>query len=273
MSQRKVRAEGTLEDVSDEQLMIVRRLQESLKEKFEEFPDLRTTWSLLRFCRARDFNFDKVKLMLENFMEFRSHVDYCKVAQLETSDFKTLTDNYARGYVGHDYEGRVVLLERVAHSKIHNIVGNVSEEQIRNYFINIYERLLYVIFPTLSRIHNKRVDRTVLVIDLADVNLLKLFDSNLKAFLQFSSKMAQDYYPELLGKSFVVNAPWVFKGIWNLVKIWLDKKTSDKFVIESGSGKDKLAQCMDIRIMPRNLGGDNDHPPQRLHWSLERGFD
>lgn len=258
MDTKKVSAVGTIEDVSEEQMNVVRRLREVLKERLEAFPDLKTTWSLLRFCRARDFNFEKIKLMLEGFMDFRAEVDYKRVAQLEMSEFKTLTDNYARGYVGYDQEGRVVLLERVALSNVKTIVGNVSKDQIRDYFVNIYERLIHVIFPTLSRIHNKRIDRTVLVIDLEGVNLLKLFDSNLQAFLKFSSKMAQDYYPELLGKSFIVNAPWVFQGVWSIVKIWLDKKTTEKFVFASNNGKDQLAKCMDIRILPRSLGGEND---------------
>ena len=260
MMHKKARALGTLEDSSPEQLQIVARLQADLKERFAQHPDLKTTWSLLRFCRARDFHYDRVKLMLENFMDFRDNIDYDHVKQLQMSQFDDLIANYARGYVGYDYEGRLVMTEKVSQSKPKNIVGIVSEETITNYFVNLYERLLYIIFPILSKIHNRRIDRTVLIIDLAEVNILKLFDSNLKAFLKFSSKMSQDYYPELLGKSFVLNAPWVFKGIWKIVKIWLDEKTSEKFVIESGNGKDKLTTCMDIRMLPKSLGGDYEGP-------------
>jgi len=258
--QKKTRALGTLEDSSPEQLQVVARLRVELKDRLEQFPDLKTTWNLLRFCRARDFDYDRVKLMLENFMDFRTEIDYDRIKQLDMSEFDVLTSNYARGYVGYDYDGRLIMIEKVSQSKPKNIVGVVSEETITNYFVNLYERLLYVIFPVLSKIHNRRIDRTVLIIDLADVNILKLFDSNLKSFLKFSSKMSQDYYPELLGKSFILNAPWVFKGIWSIVKIWLDKKTTDKFVIESGNGKDKLAECMDIRVLPKSLGGECDGP-------------
>ncbi len=259
MSKRD-KPKGTMEDASDDQMKVVERLREELKDKFDLFPDLKTTWNLLRFCRARDFHYEKVKLMLENFVKFRIEVDYETVKQNEVDDFKPLTDNYARGYVGYDYEGRLVMVEKVSESKPQNIVGNVTEKQITNYFVQLYERLLYVVFPVLSGIHKKRIDRTVLVIDLGDINLLKMFDSNLKSFLKFSSKMSQDYYPELLGKSFVINAPWVFKGVWSIVKIWLDKKTTDKFVIESGNGRKQLAECMDIRILPTYLGGEQTGP-------------
>jgi hypothetical protein len=252
------RAAGTLEDMSEEQMYTVQRLKEDFKASSTEFPDLFTTWSLLRFCRARDFSFEKVKVMIENFLNFRRRVNYDLVRQLKTDEFKLITDNYARGYAGYDYQGRLVMIEKVSQSNIPNIVLNVSEDQMTHYFVNLYERLIHVVFPILSQVHQKRVDRTVLIIDLGNINLLKLFDSNLKTFLKFSSKMSQDYYPELLGQSFILNAPWVFKGIWSIVKIWLDKKTTDKFVIESGSGRDKICECMNLKMLPTYLGGEQD---------------
>jgi len=257
---KKVNAEGTLEDVSDEQMLVVNRLREELRDRLSQHPDLTTTWNLLRFCRARDFHYDKIRLMLEGFINFRESIDYEKVKQLDQAYFKPMTDHYARGYVGYDYEGRLVMVEKISHSNPHEMFKNVTEDQITEYFVNLYERLLYVIFPILSRHHNRRIDRTVLIIDLADVNILKLFDGDLKTFLKFSSKMSQDYYPELLGKSFIINAPWVFKGIWSIVKIWLDKKTTEKFVIDSGPAIDKLGECMDIRILPTYLGGQRTEP-------------
>ena len=257
---KRVKAEGTIEDVSDEQMVIVDRLREDLKDQLAQHPDLITTWSLLRFCRARDFHYEKIRLMLEGFMDFRENLDYERIKQLDRAYFKPIIDHYVRGYVGYDYQGRLVMVEKISHSNPHEIFKNVTEDQITEYFVNLYERLLYVIFPVLSLHHNRRIDRTVLIIDLADVNIMKLFDGDLKKFLKFSSKISQDFYPELLGKSFIINAPWIFKGIWSIVKIWLDKKTVDKFVIESGPAADKLAECMDIRILPSYLGGQMTEP-------------
>jgi hypothetical protein len=257
---KKVKAEGTLEDFSEEQMSIVHRLREELADRLAPHPDLVTTWNLLRFCRARDFNYDKVRAMLQGFIDFRENLDYERVKQLDIDYFKPMAEYYARGYVGYDYEGRLVMIEKISKSNPRELFKRITEDQMTEYLVNLYERLLYVILPVLSLHHNRRIDRTVLIIDLSDVNLLKLFDGDLKTFLKFSSKMSQDYYPELLGKSFIINAPWVFKGIWSIVKIWLDKRTTEKFVIDSGPASDKLAECMDIRILPTDLGGESTEP-------------
>ena len=39
------------------------------------------------------------------------------------------------------------------------------------------------------------------------------------------SDLAQDNYPEILGNMFILNAPFLFTGIWAIVKMWIDEKT------------------------------------------------
>ena len=35
----------------------------------------------------------------------------------------------------------------------------------------------------------------------------------------------------------IINAPFVFKSVWAFIKVLIDKKTANKIIIESGSGK------------------------------------
>ena len=41
----------------------------------------------------------------------------------------------------------------------------------------------------------------------------------------------QSFYPEHLGQMFVVNAPYVFKGIWAVIKPWLEATTQRKIQV------------------------------------------
>jgi len=40
--------------------------------------------------------------------------------------------------------------------------------------------------------------------------------------VQLASKVAQDNYPEILGRMFIVNAPMLFSAIWTVIKVFLD---------------------------------------------------
>lgn len=53
-------------------------------------------------------------------------------------------------------------------------------------------------------------------------------------FVKYASKIAQDYYPEIMGKMLVINAPMTFTAIWAIIKGWLDEKTRRKISIFGG---------------------------------------
>lgn len=63
-------------------------------------------------------------------------------------------------------------------------------------------------------------------------------------FVKPVSAMAQNNYPEILGKyfffkfsMFIINAPMLFTGIWAIVKMWIDDKTKEKIKILGSSYK------------------------------------
>ena len=43
-----------------------------------------------------------------------------------------------------------------------------------------------------------------------------------------ASRIGQDYYPEIMGQMFIVNAPFLFTGVWAVVKSFLDERTRNK---------------------------------------------
>ena len=76
-------------------------------------------------------------------------------------------------------------------------------------------------------------------------------------FIKFAAKFAQDYYPEFLGKMIVVNAPWIFAGVYKLIKGMIDEKTRNKIVILGSDYKQQLLEFVDEDQLPDFLGGTN----------------
>lgn len=73
--------------------------------------------------------------------------------------------------------------------------------------------------------------------------------------VKIAAQIGSDYYPEIMGNMFVVNAPYLFAGVWAMVKGFLDERTRNKIQI-IGSGFEKtLLQYIDTGSLPTFLGG------------------
>jgi hypothetical protein len=74
---------------------------------------------------------------------------------------------------------------------------------------------------------------------------MKHMSKQVRHFIQKITKVDQDYYPEYLGKMFIVNAPTAFKAIWAMIKPWLDKRTQKKIELHGGHFSSKLLELVD----------------------------
>ena len=110
-------------------------------------------------------------------------------------------------------------------------------------------------FPICSAVAGKRIEKSVTILDLKGVSLMSLFFGKVKTFTKIATKIAQDYYPEILGQLYIVNSGFMFRAIWSIVKGWIDKKTQKKIKIISGSGKKDLLKAIDADKLPVFLGG------------------
>lgn len=74
--------------------------------------------------------------------------------------------------------------------------------------------------------------------------------------IKTTADISQDYYPEILGQLFIINASGFFKLIWALVKGFINDKTRRKIMILGHDYLPKLLQVIDRKVIPRVIGGD-----------------
>lgn len=59
----------------------------------------------------------------------------------------------------------------------------------------------------------------------------------------------------MLGNMFIINAPFLFTGIWAIIKMWIDDKTRDKIQILGSSYKKELLKHVDPANLPDFIDG------------------
>lgn len=121
-----------------------------------------------------------------------------------------------------------------------------------------YERVADPRLPACSRKAGHLLETCCTIMDLKGVGLGKA--PSVYGYLKSASNMSQNYYPERLGKLFVINAPWGFSTIWSVVKGWIDPVTVQKIHILGSGYKKELLEQVPADSLPKAFGGTCECP-------------
>lgn len=114
---------GYLEDLSDEQRNILDQLRTYLREVLKNTDPRYDDRYLLRFCRARKFDYPKVQLMFDNFLKWRETNGVDDIAQMDISKIDTVAHILSHNYYCLDRIGRPVYIERYANFDLKELLN------------------------------------------------------------------------------------------------------------------------------------------------------
>ncbi len=94
--------------------------------------------------------------------------------------------------------------------------------------------------------------------DLKNVGISAFW--KVSTYVQQASNIGQHYYPETMGKFYIINAPYIFTTVWSVIKGWLDPVTVEKIKILGHKYQDELLQQIPAENLPEALGGKCNCP-------------
>ncbi|KAF9892065.1 hypothetical protein FE257_002471 [Aspergillus nanangensis] len=216
---------------------------------------------VLRFLRARKWDVSKSFGMMLEALIWRvkeQHVDEKVVSNSELlalhqsqnkqkpADAKAGETFLAQMRMGKcimetkDKQGRPV---GIVAARLHK-PSEQSEEVIKRFILHVIESTRLLLVPPIESAN--------ILFDMTGFSL-----SNMEyAPVKFLIDCFQANYPESLGVMLIHNAPWVFSGIWKIIKGWMDPVIVSK-VHFTYNAKD-LEKHIDLANLPKNLGGTSD---------------
>jgi len=72
--------------------------------------------------------------------------------------------------------------------------------------------------------------------------------------VKFMIKVFEANYPESLGLVLVHRSPWLFQGIWSIIRGWLDPVVAGK--VHFTKDAKELSEFINLGQIPKELGGD-----------------
>ncbi|KAF8424085.1 CRAL-TRIO domain-containing protein [Tirmania nivea] len=201
---------------------------------------------LLRFLRARKWDVEKALVMMVATMQWRANE--MKVHEVVykgesgpvaagDNDFMTQLRMGKSFLHGWDKAGRPICHVRV---KLHK-AGEQSEESLERYTVYIME--------TARLMLSSQVDTAAVVFNMTGFSMANMDYAPVK----FLIKCFEAHYPESLGVCLVHKAPWIFQGIWSIIKGWLDPVVASK--IHFTKTNEDLEQFIPKEHIIKELGG------------------
>lgn len=216
---------------------------------------------VLRYLRARKWDTSAAMVMLVSTLHWLLGVDpYNKIvakgeghalAQSKSADPKEQKEgqefmsicHVGKSFIhGHDIVGRPVVYIR---TRLHKS-GQESDATMERFTIYTIENTRLFLTPV--------VDTATIVFDMQSFTLANMDYAPVK----FMIKCFEANYPESLGAVVVYKAPWVFQGIWKVIKGWLDPVVAGKIHFENDvDGLEKFIGPRS-RIM-KELNGEEEY--------------
>ncbi|GAM21152.1 hypothetical protein SAMD00019534_043270, partial [Acytostelium subglobosum LB1] len=180
----------------------------SLKLEIEKLDDS----MILRFLRARKWKLEDSYNMLQEALSFRASFQDKGVDFITESSVENELKCGKSFFHGSDKEGRPICIVRTR--KHDSSQRDLDEAQ----------RYIVYVMETGKELLPEGIETCTLIFDMSSFST-KNMDYPL---CKFMVEMFQKYYPESLSKCFILNAPWMFMGIWSIIKHWLDPYTVSK---------------------------------------------
>lgn len=201
---------------------------------------------LCRFLRSRRWSVPRTVTLLEKAMYWRMKESGLDELQFrgEIGAFRNNDIDYINQYRskksyirGRDKAGRpVIQIYTRRHFKT-----DQSVKCIKDFTMAVFEASLLML--------DDYNDNVTFLFDMTDFTLFNMDYPYMKHLL----KMFQIFYPESLGLLLVHNAPWVYEGVYNIIKHWMEPCVTSKFKFTKNLKE--LSQYIDMDQIPEGMGG------------------
>ncbi|KAF1988354.1 Sec14 cytosolic factor [Aulographum hederae CBS 113979] len=215
------------------------------------------TLTLLRFLRARKFNVDLSKKMFVECEKWRNNFGGGVDELVQTFDYPEkpqIFEYYPQYYHKTDKDGRPVYIESLGKININKMYEITSGDRMLQNLVCEYEKVGDPRLPAASRKAGCLLETCCTIMDLKGVGITSA--PSVYGYLQQASGISQNYYPERLGKMYVINAPWGFSGVFSVVKKFLDPVTVNKIHVLGSNYKSELLAQVPKENLPKEFGGE-----------------
>jgi len=146
----------------------------------------------------------------------------------------------------------------------------MKSESVLLYGFKLFEKAIHVVFPYMTALTKKRIDKDVLVIDCGDITkIIELLDNkNVKVYLKIFSELSTKMYPSNSRLIHIINAPAAIQTFWPLIQGIIPANAKSLVILHKKDYQEELFKHIDPKHLPDIAGGEvKDWPNTKLPWT------
>ncbi|KAL1830379.1 hypothetical protein ACET3Z_000030 [Daucus carota] len=211
--------------------------------------------TILRFLKARKFDFDKTIHMWAEMLNWRRENRVDSIIQdFVYDEHEDVQRYYPHGFHGVDRGGRPVYIERLGKVEPSKLMSVTTVDRFLKYHVQGFEKTFAEKFPACSVAARRHIDSTTTILDVLGMNWMS-FGKVAHDLVMRMQKIDGENYPETLNQMYIVNAGSGFKFLWNTAKGFLDPRTTAKIHVLGNKFQKQLFEVVEPSQLPVFLGG------------------
>ncbi|QCD84948.1 phosphatidylinositol transfer protein 3-like [Vigna unguiculata] len=238
MNVMRVREDVRVEDDTTQTELTKIRLLRAMVEARDPSAKEEDDFTIRRFLRARDLDLEKASTMFLKYLKWRH--SFVPNGSVTVSEVRNDLAQEKVFMQGHDKIGRPIAVV-VGRKHFQNKDGG---DEFKRFVVYVFDKICASIPPGQEKF-----------VAIAELKGWGYSNSDVRGYLG-ALTVLQDYYPERLGKLIIVNAPYIFMKVWQLIYPFIDNKTKKKIVfVDKNKVKSALLEDIDESNMPEIFGG------------------
>ncbi|KAH7865164.1 hypothetical protein Vadar_003023 [Vaccinium darrowii] len=195
-------------------------------------------YMIRRFLRARDLDIEKASNMFLKYLKWKQI--FTPTGSITASEIATDIEQKKMFTQGSDKTGRPILV--VFPGRHFPRKGGLEE----------FKR--FVVF-SLDKVCSRMPEGQEKFALIADLEGWRHTNSDLHECVG-ALNILQDYYPERLGKLFIIHVPVIFMAVWKVVCPFIDNNTKKKIIfVKNKKLKSTLLEAIEESQLPEIYGG------------------
>jgi len=194
--------------------------------------------------------------MIQEQLQWRAQNGVDQILSRNIPDDKLFHECWPTMFYGKDKWGHVIMVERLQDMHGAYLRAHMSDEDIVLHRTQVMEAL-QAEKKRLSKKLGHRVYKHIVIFDMSSLSMSD-FSKSTRTLINHLVKLSSDQYTETLWHMYIINAPFVFRAVWQAVKAFVEPDTIRKIKFTGGKYVDAmLVDGIPLSSLPERFGGSH----------------